>query len=123
MAAPTAAEVQALLTDANCDMCYFQPGSIWYAILAALIHVGNGDAVPDAPTLASEINCLECYLTPGMVPYAILQAIRGISSGGGGGSGVQCTVGIPVAPPSGACGLAVDQNDGTIYLYYNGAWV
>mgnify|MGYP001561616889 CR=1 FL=1 len=122
MAATTAAEAQALLAAANCDMCYASPGQIWYEILAALIHVGNGETVPDAPTLASEIQCLECYITPGMLPYAILQAIRGISSGGGSGGGLTCGAGAPVAAPASGCGGYINTNDGSLFLYYSGAW-
>ncbi len=122
MAATTADEANALIAAANCDMCYLPPGLEMYAILAALIDVGNGLPVPDAQTLASEANCLLCYLTPGMVPYAILQAIRGISGGGGSGGGVTCGAGAPVAAPSGTCGIYIDTGTGTLYEYYSGAW-
>lgn len=104
MAATTYEEAAALMADANCDICYAAPGQIWYEILAALIHVGNSETVPDAQTLASEIGCLECVISPGMLPYAILQAIRDISGGGGGtGSagivGTGSPEGVVAAPP------------------------
>src|SRR6266446_7007721 len=96
MAATTADEANALIADAKCDLSCLPPGLVSYAILAALIDVANGKAVPDATTLASEANCLMCVLSPGMVPYAILQAIRNLTSGGGGLSGVTCGSGVPV---------------------------
>src|ERR1041384_5520300 len=107
MAATTADEASALLADAKCDLSCLPPGLVWYAILAALIDVSNGVAVPDASTLASEANCLLCVIPPGAVPYAMLQAIRGISGGGGGGGGgnVLCGTSDPSAAPSGTCSL------------------
>jgi hypothetical protein len=122
MAASTYAEAEALLAAANCDICYMSPGSVWYAIIAALIHIENGEPVPDAQTLISEIGCLECVISPGMIPYAILQALRGISTGGGVGGSVACGAGAPVAAPSGTCALYIDTNTGALYSYYSGAW-
>jgi hypothetical protein len=122
MAATTASEANALIADATCDMSCLPPGLVMYAILAALIDVGNGLPVPDAQTLASEANCLLCYLSPGMVPYAILQAIRGISSGGGGSGGVTCGAADPVAAPSGTCGLYYRTNDGSLWKWNGAAW-
>src|SRR5947207_14683055 len=114
MAATTADEANALIADAKCDLSCLPPGLVWYAILAALIDVGNGNAVPDATTLASEANCLLCVISPGMVPYAILQAIRGISSGGSGGGGVTCGTGAPSAAPASGCGLYIDDATGAL---------
>src|SRR5207248_11559434 len=92
----------------------------YYAILAALIHVGNGESVPDATTLASESNCLMCVIAPGMVPYAIIAAIRGISTGGGGGSGgVLRTTGNPegVLVAASANSVAYDCSSGAFYVF------
>ncbi len=118
-----AIDPQPYITAAQCSWCNIPPGMIWYAVLAALIDVGNGDPVPTDPSaIMEEARCLECNIPPGFVPYAILAAISNISGGGGGGASIQCTVGIPVAAPSGACALAVDSTTGTIYVYSNGAW-
>ncbi len=103
MAAPTAGEAAALLADAKCDICYMPPGLVWYSIIAALIHIANGEAVPTAQTLVSETGCLECVIPPGLVPYAILQALRDISTGGAGGgqSGSGSPEGVKTANPGG----------------------
>lgn len=124
MAATTADEANALIADAKCDLSCLPPGLVWYAILAALIDVGNGNPVPDATTLAAEANCLICYLSPGMLPYAILQAIRNVSSGGGVGGGITSGSGAPVAAPASSPALYIDETTGTIYSYYGspGSW-
>ena len=117
----TAIEAQPYIDAANCTWCTIPPGMIWYAVLAALIDVGNGDSVPTDPQeLISEARCLECTIPQGFVPYAILAAISNISGGGGGA--VACGAGVPVAAPSGACALYIDTTDGTLYSYYSGAW-
>jgi len=107
--------------DAAQPWCCVPVGDLYYAILAALIDVGEGGTVPDTNELLAQIACLKCAMQPGDVPLLILGAVSNITSGGGGG-GVQCTVGIPVAAPSSACAIAIDENDGTLYLYYAGAW-
>lgn len=91
------------------------------AVLAALVAVGEGEPMPDAQELMDQISCLRCALQPGDVPLAILGAVSNITSGGSGG-GVTCGSGAPVAAPSGACALYIDTDDGTLYMYYSGAW-
>lgn len=118
----TAEEVQTLINDVPCDLCNSPPGLQWYLVLAAMIDVANGDPVPTTTQgLITEANCLLCLVPPGLVPYLMVQALRDISGGGGGG-GIQCTVGIPVAAPTSDCAIAIDENDGTLYLYYSGSW-
>ncbi len=120
----TATEVQDLINDIPCDLCNAPPGLAWYLVLAAMVDLANGDPVPETTQeLISEANCLLCLVSPGMVPYLMIAALREISAGGGvGGGGVECSVGVPVSTPSSACALAVDSNDGTIYVWRNGAW-
>lgn len=109
------------MANAGCDLC-IPPGMVWYAVLAAVIDATNGDTVPDAQTLMSELGCLTC-VPPGMVPYVILQALRSGGLGGGGsGGGVASGAGPPVADPGETAALYIDTNDGTLYMWYSGAW-
>ena len=63
-----------------CDLECITPGAVWYAVLAALIDVGNGTVPPtDTNELLAQIACLECKITPGLLPYAILTAIRNLN--------------------------------------------
>jgi len=121
----TAIDPTQFLEAAKCSFQCIPPGMIWYAVLAALSDVANGDPVPtDTNEIIDEARCLSQCIPPGFLPYAILAAVSNISGGGGGGAAgaIPCTIGIPVAAPSSSCALAIDSNDGTIYEYYNGAW-
>ena len=118
---------QSILNDATCEICKIPPGLVFYAILAALNDLANGQTVPTDPqTLINEANCFLCLVPPGAVPYAILQAIMNLSASGGGGgggtSGVTCGVGAPVAVPASGCALYINTTDGTLFMYYSGAW-
>jgi hypothetical protein len=97
------------------DACEFNcipPGAIWYAILAALIDISNGDDVPtDVNTLMSEAACLENCIPPGLVPYQILTAIMGLSGSTGGGT-IQVYIGRDPAPPDDPTKAAVSYPAG-----------
>jgi hypothetical protein len=120
----TAEEVQTLIDGVPCDLCNSPPGLQMYLVLAAMIDIANGNPVPDTTQgLISEVNCLLCMVPPGLVPYLMVQALRDISSGGGGGGGgISSGVGPPVAAPASSPALYIDENTGTIYSYYAGAW-
>ena len=84
-----------------CELDCYPPGTVWYAILAALIDISNGDPVPtDTNELIAEATCLINCIPPGLVPYQILTALRGISSGGTGGSTQVFTGAAPPAAPT-----------------------
>jgi hypothetical protein len=102
----TATEVQTLIDSVPCDLCNAPPGLAMYLVAAALIDLANGDPVPDTTQeLITEANCLLCLVSPGLLPYVMIQAIRGISAGGGGGTGGAGVVGtgspegVVTAPP------------------------
>lgn len=120
----TAAEAQSLLDDSTCDQCYMPGGLAWYGILAALIDIGNGVAVPTAQELATESGCLQCVIPVGLLPYAILAALRdsGIGGGGGGSGSVLSGAGAPVADPGVTTAIYFDTSNGTQYNWYSGAW-
>ena len=86
------------------DACQFHcipPGAIWYAILAALIDISNGDDVPtDVNELLDQARCLENCIPPGLVPYQILTALMGLSGGTGGGTIQVYTGAAPPAAPT-----------------------
>jgi hypothetical protein len=80
-----AIDSQPLIDDAVCLQCKIPPGMVWYAVLAALVDITNGDPVPtDAEELMDEARCLYSCIPVGYVPYAILGAISGLSGGGSG---------------------------------------
>ncbi len=84
----TADEVQTLIDEVPCDLCNAPPGLAMYMVAAALIDLSQGNAVPDTTQeLINEANCLLCLVSPGLLHFVMIQAIRGISAGGGGGSG------------------------------------
>jgi len=121
----TADEVQTLIDSVPCDLCNSPPGLQMYLVLAAMIDIANGNPVPETTQgLISEVNCLLCMVPPGLVPYLMVQALRDISSGGGagGGGGVTCGAGAPVAAPASGCGLYINTTDGTLFEYYSGSW-
>lgn len=118
-----AIDPQPFLDAAKCSWCKIPPGMVWYAVLAALIDVGNGDTVPTDPdAIMEQARCLECTIPPGFVPYAILAAVSGISSGGTGGSGVGCGAIDPVAAPGSACGLYYRTDNGNLWFWDGAAW-
>ncbi len=125
----TATEVQDLINDIPCDLCNAPPGLAWYLVLAAMVDLANGDPVPETTQeLISEANCLLCLVSPGMVPYLMIAALREISSGGGagGGSGVTCGIGDPVAAPIGTCGVYIDNTNPAapeVWVWNGVAWV
>jgi len=121
----TAAEVQTLIDDVPCDLCNAPPGLAMYMVAAALIDVSNGDAVPESTQeLISEANCLLCLVPPGLLPYVMIQAIRGITTGGGGGTGgVTCSAADPVAAPANACTLHYRTDNGNLWMWDGAAWV
>ena len=110
------------IIDAAQEWCCIPQEMIWWAVLAAQIDVNEGGTVPDANTLMEEASCLKCAIQPGDLPYLLLGQI---ASGGGGGSGggVTCGSGVPVAAPSGSCGLYYDTDTAIIYQWDGAAWV
>lgn len=115
----TVLDAQEIVTASECDFCQIPEGMIWYAILAALIDVENGDPVPtDNTTLLEEASCLACGIPEGMVPYAILNAVRAITSGN-----VTCGNGVPGPAPVGSCGLYYDKLTQVIYQWDGAGWV
>jgi hypothetical protein len=122
----TQAEIQELIDDVPCDLCYMSPGLAQYAILAAMLDIANGDSVPaTTQALISEANCLLCMVPPGLVPYLQIQALRNISSGGSGsGSGsVTCGVADPVAAPTVTCALHYRRDNGALWMWNGAAWI
>ncbi len=114
-----------LLDETKCFVCL--PPGMWQLLKLGLLKQILLGISPMADTSATALlaaaKCYEC-LPPGMwqlIELGLLQQIAG-GGGGGGGASLQCTTGIPVAPPIGTCGLAVDSTTGTIYVYSNGAW-
>lgn len=91
------------IIDAAQPWCCVPQGDLMYAMLAALIDVGEGRTVPtDINDLMEEISCLKCAVQPGDVPLLMLGAIAGITSGGGSGAagivGIGSPEGAVVAP-------------------------
>ena len=114
-----AIDPQPYISAATCEFCKIPPGMIWYAVLAGLIDVGNGDPVPtDTNELMEEATCLFQCIPAGYLPYAILAAVSNISGGGGGGSGsTLCGDVAPVAAPTGDCGTYYDRVTGSFYAW------
>ncbi len=52
----------------------------------------------------------------------LVKILNSNNSGGGGGGGISSGAGAPVAAPASSPALYVDENSGTIYSYYGGAW-
>lgn len=77
----TAAQAQALVDAAKCDLCTIPEGMIWYAVLAGLMDKGTGGS-GSLPTnindLMDEAKCLSCVIPEGLLPYAILEAVRNL---------------------------------------------
>lgn len=120
----TAVEVQDLIDDIPCDLCYMSPGMVPYAVLAAMLDVANGTPVPETTQgLIAEANCLFCVVPAGMVPFLQIQALRNISSGGGGSGSVTCGVSDPVAAPTVACALHYRTDNGAVWFWNGAAWV
>jgi hypothetical protein len=107
------------------DWCCVPQGDMMYAILAALIDVGNGDAVPtDVNELMAEVACLKCAIQPGDVGLLILGAVSNITGGGGGGTGgVTCSTADPVAAPTNSCTLHYRTDNGALFAWNGSAWI
>jgi len=75
----------------------------------------------DPQTLAVASKCFQC-IPEGNKMNVLLYLACNFGGGGAGGGSVSCGAGAPVAAPSGTCALYIDSNDGTLYLYYGGAW-
>lgn len=109
-----------------CEFHCIPPGAIWYAVLAALIDISNGDDVPtDVNTLLEQARCLECEIPPGLVPYQILTALRGISGGGAGGAQEVYTGAVPPAAPDNPANPALfyPTGGGALQQWDGAAWV
>lgn len=108
-----------------CEFHCIPSGAIWYAVLAALIDISNGDDVPtDVNTLLEQARCLECEIPPGLLPYQILTALRGISSGGAGAQEVYTGAAPPAAPDDPTKPAVFYPTGGGALLQWDGAaWV
>lgn len=74
----TAAEVQALISEAECLRCRISDGLVKYAVLAALLDRVNSEAVPEDPqALIDQTQCLMC-IPEGMLPYVTLNAVANL---------------------------------------------
>lgn len=121
----TAIDPTQFLEAAKCSFQCIPPGMIWYAVLAALSDVANGDPVPtDTNEIIDEARCLSQCIPAGFLPYAILAAVSGISTGGGGGGSgsVLCGAADPVAAPTGTCGLYYRTDNGSLWKWNGAAW-
>jgi|GEM_PF-2034991 len=119
----TAIDPTQFLEAAKCSFQCIPPGMIWYAVLAALTDVANGDPVPtDTNEIIDEARCLSQCIPAGFLPYAILAAVSNISGGGTGGSGVECGAADPAAAPSGSCGLYYRTDNGNLWFWDGAAW-
>lgn len=113
------------ITAARCTFCNIPPGLIWYAILAALIDIANGDPVPtDTDELLNEARCLQSCIPHGLLPYTLLAAIEALSSGGGLGT-QQVFEGRDPAPPDDVTKPAVNYpiGGGALTQWDGANWV
>ncbi len=115
---------QTLATAASCLSSCLPAGMAWYGLLAVLDAIGQGATVPStAQELATAASCYSACISPGLLPYALIVAAQSVASGGGGsGGGLTCGVGAPVAAPASGCGGYINTSDGSLFLYYSGAW-
>ena len=92
-------------------------------LLCAILDGETGMAC-DPQTLISQANCLLCTVPPGMWEAIKVSLLCQIAAGGGGGGGasIECTTGIPTTTPTASCALAIDENDGTIFEWYQNSW-
>lgn len=115
---------QTLATAASCLSSCLPAGMAWYGLLAVLDAIGQGDTVPStAQEIATAAACYSACIPQGLLPYALIVAAQNISSGGGGGgTGLTCGSGAPVTAPTSGCGGYINTDDGSLFLYYSGAW-
>lgn len=105
------AATQTLIDQAACTDCQIPQGFVWYAVLAALIDVNNGVAVPtDSATLMAQASCLEGCIPAGYLPYVILQAVRGVSSLPTGNAGAGSPEGVVTGAPGSTYYNTSDQS-------------
>ena len=119
---------QPIINDAHAYQAIPQ-GMIWYAVLAALVDINNGDPVPTtAQGIIDEAQCLESCIPAGYVPYAILAQLANLTGGGGTGD-VQGFSGAygggePTETPTSSTAVAfdTDSDPAAISYWYGGAW-
>ena len=58
--------------DAAQPWCCVPTGDLWYAVLAALIDVGEGNPVPATNELLAQVACLKCAVQSGDLPLLLL---------------------------------------------------
>jgi hypothetical protein len=77
----------------------------------------------DSQTLLSQAKCYLCLgITIGeALQLALLAQIAG-SGGTGGNAQLTSGIGAPTATPSTSPALYIDENTGTLYEYFAGAW-
>lgn len=120
-----ATDANTLLELTKCYQC--APPGEWQLLKLGLLKqlvLANDPMADTSPTALLELTkCYQC-MPPGFWQLFELGLLQQIADAGGtgGGGGIQCTVGIPVAAPSSSCALAIDTTDGTIYEFYSGAW-
>ena len=111
-------EIQALIDQIPCDLCYLSRGMVQYAALAAMFDIANGIAVPaTTQELITEAKCLLSCVPPGLVPYLQVLLLRQISQSGGAGPAIPCC-NAGVGSPEGV----VTANPGAIYTDTSNAW-
>lgn len=109
---------ETLLDEAKCHICHLSPGHVWYAILAILCHIRDGETMStDAQSLMNEVKCLMCKITPGALPYAILAALCSILTGGGLGGGVLYGTADPTDAPPGDSGIYYRTDTGGVWIW------
>ncbi len=111
-----------------CYVCAFDKLQVWYAILAALDYVAQGEPVPTDPQVLAEASkCYVCAFSSGMLPYAILERIAAITGGGGGGGTIQVYENRDPAPPDDPTKAAISEPTGggtlTFWSPSSAAWV
>lgn len=121
-----ATDANTLLSETVCYEC-LAPGQ-WQLLKLGLLKqiLLANDPMADTSTTAL-LEAAKCYacLSPGMWQLLELGLLQQIVDAGGGGSGggVTCGSGVPVAAPSGSCGLYYDNDTGIIYQWNGAAWV
>lgn len=114
------------MTDARCLFSCVPNGLIWYAVLAAVTDVANGDVVPtDSDAILNEARCLQSCIPAGMVPYALLVQISKIT----GGTGQSCLFCEDATDANGVppcdCALWYRKDNGRVWYWDSGlaTWI
>ncbi len=122
-----ATDANTLLADTACYECLGEAEwrMIQLGLLQQILLANNPMADTSANTLLEATKCYKCLGEAEwrMIELGLLQQIVDGGGGGGGGSGVTCGNGVPVAAPTGSCGLYYDKLTNIIYQWDGAAWV